>query len=278
MRILLAWTRRVAMYVVLAGAGAGSGLAETTISQSNDPTAGLNGQMSALLGQERAAMGALAAGRLEQLLTAPAKPAQEPVAEERVASQSAVAPQPKSVPAKPKPFWALAGNPEADPGAASPDLASPDAVTIQYDAAWLASLPVAKGDQQWECLAKAVYFEARGESVRGQAAVAEVIMNRAASGAYPGSLCGVVHQGSKYACQFSFVCDGYSDRIREQAAYVQVGKIAALMIAGAPRMLTDGATHFHTGAVKPRWSRTFPRTAKIGAHYFYRQPIRLASN
>ncbi|WP_327795074.1 cell wall hydrolase [Harenicola maris] len=145
---------------------------------------------------------------------------------------------------------------------------------ITYTKAWLASQPSAPGGDQWRCLAEALYFEARGESVKGQFAVAEVIMNRVKSSLYPNSVCGVVNQGTgkRYQCQFTYTCDGLSDQIREQAAYAQVGKIARLMISGAPRALTGGATHYHTTAVNPNWARTFPRTARIGVHYFYRHP------
>lgn len=143
---------------------------------------------------------------------------------------------------------------------------------VRYDRAYLSTLPVADGDAEWQCLAQALYFEARGESVAGQFAVAEVILNRRDSSAYPRTVCGVVRQGGRRGCQFSYACDRHSERIRERAAYVQVGKIARLMLDGAPRALTQGATHFHTRAVRPAWARRFPRTAQIGAHIFYRQP------
>ena len=151
-------------------------------------------------------------------------------------------------------------------------VAKPAPVALRYDARYLADLPRAAGDAQWECLAKALYFEARGETVKGQFAVAEVILNRVDSGLYPSSICGVVHQGGRKGCQFSFTCDAHSDRIREKAAYEQAGKIARLMIDGAPRALTEGATHFHTRHVRPGWARKFAHTAQIGAHLFYRQP------
>lgn len=145
---------------------------------------------------------------------------------------------------------------------------------VTYTREWLARQPHIVGGPQWRCLAEALYHEARGESVKGQFAVAEVIMNRVATGLYPNSVCGVVNQGTgkKFQCQFTYTCDGISDKIRELAAFEQVGKIARLMLAGAPRVLTGGATHYHTTAVSPNWSRTFPRTARIGVHYFYRHP------
>lgn len=154
------------------------------------------------------------------------------------------------------------------------------APVVSYDDAFLASLPVASGDDQWQCLAEALYFEARGESVPGQFAVGEVILNRVDSANYPGSLCGVINQGTgrKYACQFSYTCDGNPTVVRDQDAWEQVGKVARVLLDGTPRDLTDGATHFHTHAVSPSWSRRFTRTAEIGAHLFYREPVRTASN
>lgn len=143
---------------------------------------------------------------------------------------------------------------------------------MRYDLAWLAAQPVASGDAEWSCLTKAIYFEARGETIPGQFAVAEVILNRADSGMYPRSVCGVVSQRGAGGCQFSYICDGRPDAMTDPAALEVAGKIAAAMLAGAPRALTQGATHFHTGAVRPSWSRRFPMTAQIGAHVFYRQP------
>ncbi len=138
-----------------------------------------------------------------------------------------------------------------------------------YDAAWLATLPMPEQQTaDLRCLTTALYFEARGESVAGQAAVAEVILNRADSPLYPGSVCGVVGQG----CQFSYACDGRSDVMTDPAARSVATRIAAAMLGGAPRLLTQGATHFHTPAVRPSWSKRFPRTATIGYHIFYRQP------
>lgn len=156
----------------------------------------------------------------------------------------------------------------------------PTAPVVIYDTDFLDALPVASGDDQWQCLAEALYFEARGESVRGQFAVGEVILNRVDSASYPQSLCGVVNQGTgrKYACQFSYNCDGNANVIREQDAWERVGKIASILLDGTSRDLTGGATHFHTNAVSPSWSRSFTRTATIGAHLFYREPVRTASN
>ena len=149
---------------------------------------------------------------------------------------------------------------------------------INYSRDWIDARPEVKGDKQWACLAEALYFEARGESVKGQFAVAEVILNRVDSGSYPDTICGVVNQGTgrKHQCQFSYTCDGKAEHIGEPKAYARVGKIAKLMIDGADRRLTGGATHYHTKSANPRWARKFPRTATIGYHHFYRQPTRLS--
>ena len=151
---------------------------------------------------------------------------------------------------------------------------------LKYSREWLAQRPVAKGDAQWRCLAEALYFEARGESVKGQFAVAEVILNRVDSPNYPDSVCGVIKQGTgrKYACQFTYTCDGVKEVIANPKAFARVGKVAALMISGAPRELTKGATHYHTKAVRPKWSRKFPRTATIGVHHFYRPRAEVSLN
>lgn len=149
-----------------------------------------------------------------------------------------------------------------------------------YSREFLASQPVVQGDAEWRCLTEALYFEARGESVRGQFAVAEVILNRVDSGMFPGSVCKVVNQGTgrKFQCQFTYTCDGQKETIHDVGAWNSLGKIAYLMLNDASRNLTGGATHYHTKAVRPRWARVFPLTTTIGVHRFYRMPTRTASN
>jgi hypothetical protein len=141
-----------------------------------------------------------------------------------------------------------------------------------YSVKWLDAQPAAQGDENFACLAEALYFEARGETVKGQFAVAEVILNRVNSAQFPNSICGVVKQGTgrKYQCQFSYNCDGYKEVISERKAYERVAKVARAAIDGEATSLTDGATYYHTTAVRPRWSRVFTRTASIGVHLFYR--------
>ncbi|MEM5519977.1 cell wall hydrolase [Sulfitobacter sp. AS59] len=157
---------------------------------------------------------------------------------------------------------------------------SASANEIEFTRSWLAEQPKASGGEQWKCLSEALYFEARGETVKGQFAVAEVILNRVKSDDFPGSLCNVIHQGTgkKYQCQFTYTCDGYAEVISEPRAYDRVSKIARAVLDGKVPSLTDGATYYHTTAVSPRWSRVFTRTAKIGVHLFYRDGVRTASN
>lgn len=147
-----------------------------------------------------------------------------------------------------------------------------------YSRQALRALPEAKGGKEWSCLSEALYFEARGETARGMFGVAEVILNRVDDPRYPDSVCGVINQGTgaKFRCQFTYTCDGRPETMREAGARDLVGKVARIMLDGAPRQLTNGATHYHTKSVKPRWSRVFPRTATIGYHHFYREPSRVA--
>ncbi|MEM9394774.1 MAG: cell wall hydrolase [Pseudomonadota bacterium] len=158
---------------------------------------------------------------------------------------------------------------------------SPTPVARLYSRDYIDALPRMSGGEGWQCLAEALYFEARGESVKGQFAVAEVILNRVESAQYPNSICGVINQGTgrKYACQFTYTCDGVPEKIAERDAWDRVGKVARLSIDADERALTDGATHYHTTAVKPRWASKYIHTTQIGVHRFYRQyyPGRTAS-
>ncbi len=149
----------------------------------------------------------------------------------------------------------------------------------RFDRNWLDAQPKVTGDAQWACLTEALYFEARGESMKGMFAVAEVILNRVDSRVYPDTVCKVVNQGTgeRYRCQFTYTCDGLAETIREPAAYERVGKVADLMLRGAPRTLTQGATYYHTKAVSPRWSRVFDRTVTIDDHHFYVNPVHTAA-
>ena len=136
----------------------------------------------------------------------------------------------------------------------------------------LDALPLAKGNSEWKCLSEALYFEARGEPVEGQIAVAEVILNRVDSKRFPKSVCKVIDQttGKRHKCQFSYNCDGLLEVFPDRKAYERVGKIARLMLDGSSRDLTNGATFYHNKKVKPKWRSSFARTTNIGSHIFYR--------
>jgi spore germination cell wall hydrolase CwlJ-like protein len=124
-----------------------------------------------------------------------------------------------------------------------------------------------------KCLADAVYFEARGESVRGQMAVAQVVMNRVFSGYYPDTVCGVVYQNAHHrdACQFSFACDGVPERVNEPEAWTRAKQIAHGTLDGKLWLPDVGkATHYHAYWVHPWWVRTMRKLDKIGVHTFYR--------
>ena len=148
--------------------------------------------------------------------------------------------------------------------------------------------PLAEGDHAWmskplpphvftaaeqKCLATGIYFEARGESLRGQAAVAQVILNRVRNPAYPGTICGVVYQNDNWRnrCQFSFACDGRKDRITSQRHYKIAQQVAMAVTAGKiflPEVASS--THYYAQYVSPRWARSMEKMKKIGLHIFYR--------
>ncbi|MBX3596908.1 MAG: cell wall hydrolase [Rhizobiaceae bacterium] len=148
--------------------------------------------------------------------------------------------------------------------------------------------PVGKGDHSWmqralpasvfsekeqKCLANAVYFEARGESLRGQAAVAQVVLNRVRNPAYPGSICDVVYQNSTWrnACQFSFACDGRKDVITSREHYKKAQEVAFAVTAGKIFISEVGSsTHYYAQYVSPGWARYMKRMTRIGLHIFYR--------
>jgi hypothetical protein len=124
-----------------------------------------------------------------------------------------------------------------------------------------------------KCLANAIYFEARGEPVRGQMAVAQVVLNRVFSGYYPNNVCGVVYQNASHhlACQFTFACDGIPDRITEPAAWERAKAIARDTLDGKFWLKDVGkATHYHAYWVHPWWVHEMRRLDRIGVHTFYR--------
>lgn len=123
-----------------------------------------------------------------------------------------------------------------------------------------------------QCLALNIYHEARSESVAGQNAVAAVTLNRVASKSFPNSVCKVVKQGGKRRnkCQFSWWCDNKSDKPQEQGAWERALELSRKALKGKIPDPTNGALFYHAKYVKPRWSRTFKRTSRIGQHVFYK--------
>ena len=124
-----------------------------------------------------------------------------------------------------------------------------------------------------KCLANAVYFEARGESVRGQIAVAQVVMNRVFSPWYPNDVCGVVYQNANrhLACQFTFACDGIPDIVTEPDAWERAKRIARDMLDGKLWMPeVSKSTHYHAYWVHPDWVHEMKKIYKLGVHTFYR--------
>lgn len=129
------------------------------------------------------------------------------------------------------------------------------------------------GARERKCLAEAVYFEARSEPEEGQAAVAQVVLNRATSGLYPASICGVVYQNRTHykACQFSFACEGKSLRVTEPDAWATARRIADDVLGGKTYVSdVGGATHYHAKYVRPGWARRLVKMDVIGHHIFYK--------
>ena len=138
-----------------------------------------------------------------------------------------------------------------------------------------------------ECLALNIYFEARTESVAGQAAVADVVMNRVMDERWPNTVCSVIKQGpiSKWwkekhgkeipirnRCQFSWFCDGKSDEPKKDSKEWRMAQEYARIVLSGRIVLdvTEGATHYHATYVKPSWAKTKTRTTRIESHIFYR--------
>ncbi len=123
------------------------------------------------------------------------------------------------------------------------------------------------------CLTQAIYFEAGSEPEEGQRAVAQVVLNRVRSPAYPNSVCGVVFQDSArtdHKCQFTFACDGSLARQPSRVAWNRAARIAREALAGISFGPVGMSTHYHTLAVNPFWSSSLQQVAVVGAHIFYR--------
>ena len=130
------------------------------------------------------------------------------------------------------------------------------------------------------CLALNVYHEAKNQSLSGQIAVAEVVMNRVADSRYPNNVCDVVKQGLTYRwnpgfpirnkCQFSWYCDGKSDVAKEKDAWEEALSVAKGVYHGYLDAYLEGATHYHAHYVNPSWAETKTYITRIDDHIFYR--------
>lgn len=121
-------------------------------------------------------------------------------------------------------------------------------------------------ESEYTCMIKALYFEARGESTTGIIGVANVILNRTKHKKFPSNVCNVVHQRSKYTCQFSWVCD--NPRFDINKVPKKLREVAYTAIHGKLKDITNGALFFHSLTTNP-WDELI-HTRTIGSHNFYR--------
>ena len=165
----------------------------------------------------------------------------------------------------------------ASPATPVPAL-NPSALAAYIDAGYQPTQQrVQQADAERNCLAQAIYHEARGESAAGQLAVANVIVNRARSAKFPSTLCGVIYQNAdkgRYRCQFTFACDGRADAPGERSAWARSTALAQQVYAEFATGETLGAVprstlYYHTTNVRPNWANTYNAVAQIGSHIFY---------
>jgi spore germination cell wall hydrolase CwlJ-like protein len=132
----------------------------------------------------------------------------------------------------------------------------------------------ARSATEQKCLATAIYFEARGEPMKGELAVAQVVINRLKNPAYPNTVCGVVYQNKnmRNACQFSFACDGIPDRITDATSWKRAQTLAKRVLNEDNWWNADvgSSTHYHATYVRPRWAKTMKKMQKLGHHVFYK--------
>lgn len=135
-------------------------------------------------------------------------------------------------------------------------------------------LPLSVGQaKEQRCMADAIYFEARGESEKGQVAVAQVVLNRVKNPSYPNTICGVVYQNKhkRNRCQFSFACDGIKDRINQPKSWKTAQRLAKEVTGGQQYLkMVDASTHYHATYVNPRWAKSMNKLGQVGLHIFYK--------
>lgn len=137
-------------------------------------------------------------------------------------------------------------------------------------------------EREIECLALNSYFEARNQSLAGQIAVAQVVLNRVRSKDYPDTICEVIQQGPTYEnwkgnilpvrnqCHFSWWCDGKSDIPQDEETYQNILNLVIQIIKDKPIDITEGSLYYHADYVKPYWAPTLERTLVIDNHIFYK--------
>lgn len=132
------------------------------------------------------------------------------------------------------------------------------------------------------CLAEAMYYEARGEGLEGEKAIAEVVFHRMKAAGYPHSVCGVVYQGagSGHGCQFSFACNGEMLQTKNSSAWARAKRLAIRIVTGVDQLgnETADAISFHAIDVEPGWGDRLVKTIQIGNHVFYRSAFRQHSS
>ena len=126
--------------------------------------------------------------------------------------------------------------------------------------------------QALNCLASAVYYEAANQDENGERAVAQIVLNRVRHPAFPGSVCGVVYEGSTRptGCQFTFTCDGSLNRQPDGDGWRRAMRVATEALKGSVYAPVGWATHYHADYVVPYWASTMTKNAVVGAHLFYR--------
>jgi len=225
---------------------------------------------------EPAAIAVSASAEIPLLRYVPPEPAPMPPVPP-VAAKAAAPPAPVLL------AYAPAKNPADDKAPFDAVIAKPKVMStivvpnVDANHAWVNDpLPASvHKESEIRCLANAIYFEARGEPVTGQLAVAQVVLNRVKNPAYPDTICSVVYQNKnkRYRCQFSFACDGIRDRITDMSAWNAALSLARKVVANPTgTFLADvgTSTHYHATYVRPRWARKMKKMDKIGRHIFYK--------
>lgn len=132
-------------------------------------------------------------------------------------------------------------------------------------------------NEQEVCLVQTIYFEARGETLRGQLAVANVILERVSNKYFPNTICKVVKSGKyfkgspvKNRCAFSYWCDGKSERMYDKLSYKKALTVKDLALSGSVVATVDKSTHYHALYVNPKWAKEMKKISQIGKHIFYK--------